>query len=315
MFNTLTKTIKFKLVVFILIQLLSLGFLIKTFGSLIGVELSLIDKQIQYNTVALKESILKSIEISDRIVDFIGKDLSSNFYSLNEMQRYAYLKKYLFDNIISFSVYDKNGDLFANAYTYPLKKVNISDRDYFKSALKGYNRQYYGAYYGRVIDDWAYSFVRTLNNPDLSFNGVLVATMNINYFNDLCKVIDSNKYNTYIVNNENLYISRCGEISINKNHINKPILDIIADGEFKGLNLSSISDRYETKNNILFMSSIPNESGIKILTVTSKKEEYSLMYATIYQNSIILGFIILANILCFMLYVNSIFASIDRRKT
>jgi diguanylate cyclase (GGDEF)-like protein len=81
-------------------------------------------------------------------------------------------------------IYDKDGNWLVNSQKALLSSLNNSDRDYFKYHRTHDDR---GPYVGPPVrskstGDWIVTVSRRINLPDGRFAGVVLATINMNYF-------------------------------------------------------------------------------------------------------------------------------------
>lgn len=309
-------SILLKLVLFVILQLSGIGLLLQHLHFMQVKERNFLEIKLQQQNLVLKETLLRAIDIADNSIDNVRETLGRRVFNedWDSFERYSFLKGYINNTVpmlMSYSIYDEYGDLYANSYTYPFKVVNVLDRQYFKDAAVGRDRLYFGPYYGRVIDRWSYSVVRRLSKTDGSFNGVLIGTMGLHYFAEFCKDINiSEGTDTYILSPENQIIMQCGYTKIVTENISKKFFDIVGVGKFTNIPVNTISTTYSFDDNILLISSLPGHSGLRIATVTSSKLPSAT--AIQWQHNIIYMIIALLGLSCLILYINALLDSVNK---
>lgn len=311
--SLLRGTILFKLFLFVSLQGLGIFITLQHLHFMQVKERNFQEIRLQQQNLVLKETLLRSIDIADNSIDTVKVALGSRY--LTEMwepfERYNFLKGYINNTVpmlMSYSIYDERGDLYANSFTFPFKIVNIQDRQYFKDAKLGMDRLYFGPYYGRVIDKWSYSVIRRVSKPNGDFNGVIVGTMGLHYFAEFCKDINNfDGADTYIISPDNLIIMQCGYNKIVTDNVSKPFFEVTADGQFKGENITKEVNSYYSEKWLLLMSTLPGHSGIRIATLTSR--ELPVSTAMLWQHKMLYLIIFLLGLICFILHLNALLAS------
>lgn len=304
------KRLYSKIAFFIGLQLLGISLLVQHLHSMQVKEQNFLELRLQQQNLVLKENLLRAIDIADNSIDSVKATLGVRSFTeeWDTFERYTFLKGYINKTVpmlMSYSIYDEGGDLYANSFTYPFKSVNVKDRQYFKDARAGLDRLYFGPYYGRVIDKWSYSVIRRLTKADGSFNGVLVGTMGLHYFADFCKDINiSEGADTYIISPDDLIIVQCGYMKTITENVNKNFFSVVANGQFKRLPVVAGSTTYSTDTHVLLLSSLPGHSGLLIATIASK--ELPSLVSISWQHNMVYIIVGLLCVLCLMLYVNAL---------
>jgi hypothetical protein len=76
--------------------------------------------------------------------------------------------------------------------------------------------------------------------------------------------------------------------------------------QFKDISVSSVSTKFETQDWILYVSKLPTHSELQIITLTPKKVVMKELDYTLWQNNMYIAIIILAEIVCFLLYKSAL---------
>lgn len=89
-----------------------------------------------------------------------------------------------------FSIVDSKADVVLS--TQPFNPINLSDREHIRVHMQSRDVGLYISVptLGRVSGKWSLQMTRRINNPDGSFRGVVVASMDPAYFTSLYKDID-----------------------------------------------------------------------------------------------------------------------------
>lgn len=310
LYNSIKGGVILKLGLFLSLQVFGIFLLVQHLHFMQVKERNFLEVRLQQQNLILKDTLLRSIDIADTSIDSVKMTLGARYLTdlWEPFERYNFLKGYINNTVpmlMSYSIYDENGELYANSFTFPFKKVNISDRQYFKDAKIGLDRLYYGPYYGRVIDKWSYSVIRRISKPTGEFNGVIVGTIGLHYFSEYCKSINIlDGADTYIISSDNLVVLQCGYNKIVTENVGKSFFEVAAWGKLKDIKLSNEISNYYTDNWLLLVSTLPGHSGLRIATVTPK--ELPVAEAVKWQHQMIYLLILLLGSLCFIMYFNAL---------
>ncbi len=127
----------------------------------------------------------------DRILDIvIASTLTSEkLKSLDEKRLYDTFLAAKADipQIVSIYFVDSGGSLFTSTLKYPIAKLNLSDRDFFRhhrdtpSDVPFISRPYKN----RITNKWSFVFSQRVSNADGSFAGVVGVSLEMFYFESL----------------------------------------------------------------------------------------------------------------------------------
>jgi len=89
-------------------------------------------------------------------------------------------------------VIDHDGDLRVHSSEFPAPAVNYADREYFQAHRE---RRVEGLYigepvFGRTIPGWTYTFSRRVDDARGEFHGVVVASVQVEYFQDFYRALN-----------------------------------------------------------------------------------------------------------------------------
>ena len=270
-------------------------------------EQSYIEASLHTKNTILRENLIRAFESIDSYLDKAKESLllASKSPEWNKDKAHDFLMEHLTSLVpmlVSTSIYTDDGSLVTTTIPSSVGSVNISDRQYFAPLKNGADRFYFGPYMGRINNVWSYSSTRRLEAPDRSFNGIFLGTIKLSYFAEFCKDISTIEgVTTYILNAENVILIQCGLNVVSTEVTNKQFFDTIANGEFKWVKVIPLSNKYESKNWVLFTSVLPHKSDIRIMTVAPKSLAYQPLETLIHQNYLTLCILMGFEILCFLL--------------
>jgi hypothetical protein len=275
-------------------------------------EQSLLELKINHHNTVMRESLLRAFDILDNYIDGVRDTYYTKSLDYSNETGYFFLKGYInpaMPLLSSLSIYDDKGKLLANTLSYPPKDVEVNDRAYFKLAMTGQKVLYYGPYMGRTNNSWSYSTIRRLEAKDGSFKGVLVASVEASYFAGFCKDISpitENDVSTYITNSDNKIIIQCNNTDMASEYTSKDFYEYITKNQFKDITISTLSNRYESEDLILFSSKLPNYSELRIFTITPKGKVEHNIKAMAVESKLLELIILLGELVCFSMYWNAL---------
>lgn len=308
-----------KLLIFVCIQ-----------ASTFFVYLSYVSTQIQHHNDDMEYKLIQknrvTTEFITNIFDTVDSELDLMVIDIAKTQKswwgklewHNYLKESTgrIASVLEYvSVYSQKGITVGSSISSSSKIVDISDRVYFRNALAGKYKSYYGPFLGRLSDIWTYASIRRLSLTDGTFDGVLLGAVSLTALSNVCRDATQDiGIQTFILNSENKIIVQC---SYNKVIISKTDADFfssILNTTDIHSKVSTYPNRFETSDNIFLSSELTNGSGVKIITLIPKQEIYtSAKYAHI-ESSLTLSFLFISNLGLFSLYLTSLLQRIDRRK-
>ncbi|MBR7782589.1 sensor domain-containing diguanylate cyclase [Undibacterium luofuense] len=131
------------------------------------------------------DDTIKSAEITiSGIVERVERD-GVNKRSLERLHLVFQSRVEELPQIKGLFVFDKNGNWLVTSLSNPPLNLNNSDRGYFIYHRDNHNDSTYigDPIQSRSSGSWVITVSRRINNPDGSFAGVVLATLDINYFN------------------------------------------------------------------------------------------------------------------------------------
>ena len=87
------------------------------------------------------------------------------------------------------------GRLTVNSASYPLKPIDVHDREYFqRQVMSGSGNLMIGQpFRSRISDKWLFSLSRRVNNPDGSMKMLIEVGISVDYFDNFYRALDSDK--------------------------------------------------------------------------------------------------------------------------
>ena len=140
------------------------------------------------NARALAEHAGQSLAVADRALASICSDIEreGGITRLHEQQVHELLKPRIYGirQVGSALVADSKGRGIANSHEYPLKKMQVVDREYFRHHRDNNSNELFLGHpvKSRVLGIWVFTISRRLNNPDGSFAGLAAVSFQVDYF-------------------------------------------------------------------------------------------------------------------------------------
>ncbi|TVT85132.1 sensor domain-containing diguanylate cyclase [Pseudomonas sp. H3(2019)] len=146
---------------------------------------------------------------------------------------------------------DKHGDVIANSSSIQPKQGNFADRDYFQAHVSNSDS---GMFISRPFkprcdcpenDQWRISFSRRISSPTGEFLGVAVASMQLEYFDELFSSLDIGSNSTLnVLDKDGILLAQkpmLTDASIGKSFGNRPnVIRIMREGSGSFSSLSSM---------------------------------------------------------------------------
>lgn len=154
-----------------------------------------IDRQLIYVTALAEHaerSIGEALLTLDRVVDEIR--FNGGLQRIHEKKLYDLFVDYTqrAPQIGSVLAVNSSGQLIAVSLEYPVRKISVTDRDYFIYHRDNLSLQPYFShpYKNRIDGTWRFGVSRRVNNPDGSFAGLVSVSIKINYFQNIYKAFN-----------------------------------------------------------------------------------------------------------------------------
>jgi diguanylate cyclase (GGDEF)-like protein/PAS domain S-box-containing protein len=89
-------------------------------------------------------------------------------------------------------LFDRQGQMLVHSRVFPTPQVNVADRDYFRAQIDTTKDDLFisSPMRNRVNNSWMISLSRRIVNSDGRFGGVLMAAIDMNYFNRLYRALN-----------------------------------------------------------------------------------------------------------------------------
>ena len=142
---------------------------------------------------AFEEDVLRTVHNIDSLLLLLRSDYHKSPQSIDErLKFYTSANSHYRDLLIQVSIIDRNGILTYNNHTKPVMPMDLSDREHFKVHLSdsGDNLFISKPVLGRVSGKWSIQFTRKLMDRSGSFDGVIVFSINPDYFTSFFRTVD-----------------------------------------------------------------------------------------------------------------------------
>lgn len=141
-------------------------------------------------TLALSEQTALAFHEIDTVMKEVRS--SPNTTDLTDRSREAFHQELqrLFHGLLqgqALLVFDQKGQMFVHSRVYPTPNINVADRAYFRYQIDNTKDELFISppLRNRVNNNWMISLSRRIVTPDGKFGGVIMAAIDMNYFNRL----------------------------------------------------------------------------------------------------------------------------------
>ncbi len=142
---------------------------------------------------AFEEHIVSTIRGMDQIVLFLKYQVEKDGWNLDVPQLVAE-KRFEGQPFVQLGVANANGDVVANNIV-PFVKANVRDRDHFLAHQAVDTKKLFISrpVVARVSGKWSIQLSRRINNPDGSFGGIALSSIDPYYLADFYKLVNLGK--------------------------------------------------------------------------------------------------------------------------
>lgn len=240
-------------------------------------ELELGERRIQHFSIMLAEHTARTFEAVDILLREMAGDLSNNHRDWESWepnrgweyvaQRHSRSLPQLRDLV----VFDSEGtQRFISTY-FPTPRLNVADRDYFKSLAEGREASSFGPYIGRLSGRYTYTLARRINDSQRRFSGVAFAAIEPAYLQDFCwsnRLADD--FETVLINAKGQIIASCrpSDTSKESSVLGSIAVDTLYGGRLRQL----LPETGIAQGNGLMLSiaPVPGFSDLRVLTVLTE---------------------------------------------
>ena len=154
-------------------------------------------RQLLGSARALAEHAGQSLGEAERALDSFCTDLAQQggLQRLSEQQLHTMMKlKYAgMVQVGSGLVVNAAGQALANSQEFPIKSLQMADREYFRHhrATPGHQLYLGRPVKSRVLNTWVFTISRRLDNPDGSFAGLAAVSFRVAYFDQFYQSVAS----------------------------------------------------------------------------------------------------------------------------
>jgi PAS domain S-box-containing protein len=145
---------------------------------------------------AFEEHILRTIRGLDQIVLFLKYQVEKDGWNL-DVPRLIAEKRFEGQPFVQLGVANANGDVVANNIV-PFVKANVRDRDHFTAHQASDTKKLFISrpVVARVSGKWSIQLSRRINNPDGSFGGIALSSIDPYYLADFYKLVNLGKHSS-----------------------------------------------------------------------------------------------------------------------
>ncbi|MEI6206008.1 MAG: response regulator [Desulfuromonadales bacterium] len=142
--------------------------------------------------MAFEEHVKKSVENIDGLLLQLRDEYQRKPQGFSDRIRFLAEHKSVSELLIQVSVTDKQGVMTFNTIGMPAIPLNLSDREHFRIHLSGQDDRLHISkpVIGRVSKRWSIQFTRKIPDSAGSFAGMVVLSINPDYFSNYYKSID-----------------------------------------------------------------------------------------------------------------------------
>lgn len=253
-------------------------------------------QQLQYAGRMLAIHTAGSFDSIETLLDELEPQLEQVNHGKNWslQQGHDFLKKHLtrsLPQIRALYLFNADGDQRFASLNASAPTVNVKDRPYFAALHDGAERTFYGPYIGRNSGQASYAVAHRLESTEKNFVGVLLASTETNYFEELCwSTRPFAEFESALVNAEGLIVAPCRPASerTKAKNIGADYRSLIAGGTFAGKIPATHTGQAENDDFILHAVPVPGYADLRIISSAPKSLLLAQWYGHL-QRSLLLG--------------------------
>ena len=162
---------------------------------------------------------------------------------------------------------DKGNQTFASFASYFVPKISISDRPYFKEAIKGKLHGWYGPYASRNTERPAFANWQRISSDD--FDGIAVAVLSLTFMDDQCKIIQRDALvQSLLVTDEGKIVTSCLNSITRDTNFN----DSVLKGRLKFSFTESLTTEIDNDDFRILVSKINVHASFYVVTLIDKTD-------------------------------------------
>ena len=253
-------------------------------------------QQLQYASRMMAMHTARSFDSIETLLDELEPQLAQLNYGKNWslQQGHDFLKKHLtrsLPQIRALYLFNAEGDQRFASPNASTPTVNIKDRPYFIALHNGAERTFYGPYIGRNSGQASYVVTHRLESTEKKFIGALLASVEINYFEEFCwSARPFADFESVLVNAEGLIIAPCrpADERTKARNISADYRSLIAGGTFAGRIPAAHTGQAENDDFILHAEPVPGYADLRIISSAPKSVLFAQWHGHL-QRSLLLG--------------------------
>lgn len=218
----------------------------------------------------MAESASRAIETADVVLDIVvGSLAEQDWHGWSPERGVAFLREYRTQRHIpqlrDFLVFDTDGSQRFMMGIWPIPRINVADRPYFKAHREGAESYHFGPYLGRNTGTVTFAITRRITDRQGRFDGVMMASFEPGYFARICSsgrtapLLDA-----ALVNGEGIVIAACSH----PDAATRDAGSIMAGGRLAG-RLPLTPGLHRIGDDLVDVTELEQRNGLRVLTVAS----------------------------------------------
>jgi len=231
-------------------------------------EIAQAEQRLQHFATMFAEHADRSLSGVDVLMREVARDLSSNrrdWRQWEDIRGWEYISERhsrSLPQLRDLILFDANGQQRFMSTVFPAPSVSVRDRPYFQALLGGNDAFSYGPLVSRNDGRYTYALTRRILDADGHFAGVLLAGLELAYFQEFCWPIRlHDEFDAYLVNSGGQIIASCrpADLSARSNVLAKTVAEAQQEGSQPGV--------FGKKNHLMAVVSLGALPELKVVAM------------------------------------------------